>query len=150
MPKQPNYKIEDVKSVTFERYMISDDGEKIVFEVRDKPGNVGHIAVDWIKLSLIVQLIGRAAEKASEVRRSLGKSDDFDGLSELSVQIVSTFQVSEYPEKKLKVLSFQSPTGFRCDFAIPTETTDQRGRRFPRAIAEELLEDTSKIRQRPN
>ncbi len=118
--------------------------------MRDKSGNVGHIAVDWLNLSPLVQLIGRAAEKASEIRRSLGKSDDFDGSSDLSAQIVSTFQVSEFPEQKLKVLSLQSPIGFRCDFAIPTDAVDQLGRSLPRAIAEELLEDMSETRQKPN
>ena len=150
MPKQARYKIDNVKPVTFERFAISDDGEKIIFEVRDKSGNVGHISVDWLKLSLIVQMIGQAAKKAMEVRRSLGKSDDFDGSTGLDAQLVSRFQVSEYPDQKLKILSLHSPTGFRCDFAIPTETVDQRGRRFPRAIAEELLEDVSETRQKPH
>ncbi len=149
MPKQPTYKIENVKSVTFESFAISDDGEQIVFEVRDKSSNAGHIAVDWLKLSLVVQLFGRAAENASEVRGSLGKSDDFDGSS-VSAQTVSGFQVSEYPAKNLKLLSLQSPVGFRCDFAIPTDTVDQRGRSLPRAIAEELLRDANEIQQKPH
>ena len=150
MPRQASHRIEDVKPVTFERFMISDDGEKIIFEVHDKSGNAGHIAVDWLNLSITVQMIRRAAEKASEVRQSLGKSDDFDGSSELIAQIVSGFQVSEIPEENLKILTLKSTTGFRCDFAISTEMVDQRGRSFPRAIAEELLEDASKTRQRPH
>ena len=82
MPKKET--IVDVKSVTFQKFSISEDGEKIVFEVHDQPGNIGHIAVDWLHLSLVVQLCGRAAEKGSEIRRSLGKSDDFDWSSGLS------------------------------------------------------------------
>ena len=143
------YKLDDVKPVTFERFLISDDGEKIVFEVRDKKNNTGHISVDWLGLSRAMHLFIKAAEDASKVRRTLGKSDDFDGSAGLTAQIVSGFQVSEIPEEKLKILTLQTATGFRCDFAIPTETLDQLGRRLPRAIAEELLEDSSELRQRP-
>lgn len=149
MPRQRSDKIDNVKPVTFERYMISNDGETIIFELHDKSGNVAHIAVDWLNLCLVVQLIGRAGEKASQVRSSLGKSDDFDGASGLSAQLVSRFQVSEYPEEKLKVLSLHS-AGLRCEFAIPTDKVDQRGRLFHHAIAEELLSEESKTRQRPH
>ncbi len=135
--------ITDVKPVTFETFHISEDGEKVVFEVRDKAGNSGHIAIDWLKLSTMVQLIGRAAEKASEVRRAIGKQDLFDGSLPVDVQLVSKFQVSEFPAEKLKLLSLHSPTGFRCDFAIPTETHDELGRPFHRALAEELLSEAS-------
>ena len=74
----------------------------------------------------------------------------FDGSEELTAQLVSTFQVSEFPEQKLKILSLKSPAGFRCDFAIPTDALDQRGRLYPRAIAEELLSDMSEIEQKPH
>ena len=150
MAKQPSYEIENVKSVTFDHFVISDDGENIVFAVRDRPGNVGHIAVDWLHLSIVVQLFDQAAKKASEVRQSLGKSDKFDGSKKIIAQIVSTFQVSEIPDKHLKILTLRSPTGFRCDFAIPTNEVDQLGRSYPRAIAEELLADESEIRRKPN
>ena len=62
MPKQPDYEISDVKPITFERFFVQDDGERIIFEIRDKNGIAGHIAVDWLNLGLTVQLIGRAAE----------------------------------------------------------------------------------------
>jgi len=150
MPQKPTYEISDVKLITFERFLIQDDGERIIFEIKDRHGTVGHIAVDWLNLGLTVQLIGRAAEAGAEARRALDKSDMFDGSSDLTPQLVSTFQVSEFPDQNLKVLSLQSPTGFRCDFAIPTDTVDQRGRLYPRAIAEELLADMNDIQQKPN
>ena len=150
MPKKPKYKISDVKPVTFERFFVQDDGERIIFEIRDKNGVTGHIAVDWRNLGLTAQLIGRAAEKGAEIRRTLDKSDIFDGSEALTAQLVSTFQVSEFPEQKLKILSLQSPAGFRCDFAIPTDALDQRGRLYPRAIAEELLADMSEIEKTPH
>jgi hypothetical protein len=150
MPKPESRAIADVKPVTFQRFDISTDGETIVFELRQTGGGVGHIGIKWLDLSLAVQLIGQAAEKSSEVRRSLGKSDNFDGRGELTAQLVSTFQVSEYSDQKLKVLSLHSPIGFRCDFAIPTDAVDQRGRPYPRAIAEELLSDTTHGLQRPH
>ena len=142
--------VPDVKPISFERFNPSTDGELIVFEVRDKAGNKAHIAVDWLALTTTVQLFGRAAEAAAKVRKSLGKSDDYTPAPGLSAQVVSTFQVSEYPDHDLKVLSLQSPVGFRCDFAIPTKMTDQFGRSLPRAIAEELLRDSTKERQQPN
>ncbi len=150
MPKQTKYKIDNVKPVTFKRFIISDDGEKIIFEVHDKADKVGHIAVDWLDLGFTDQLIGRAAEAGAKARRALGKSDIFDGSSDLTAQLVSMFQVSEFPDQKLKILSLQSPIGFRCDFAIPTDAVDQRGRLYPRAIAEELLADMNEIQQKPH
>lgn len=138
--------IQDVKPVTFEKFMISEDGEQVVFEIRDRSGQSGHIAINWLNLAITVQLFGRAAEKASERRGSLGKSDLFDG-SAITPQLVSTFQVSAYPTRNLKILSLHSPVGFRCDFAIPTNTVDQLGRAFPRAIAEELLQSTNETPQ---
>ena len=148
MPKRKE--IADVKPVTFEQFSISDDGEMLIFEVHDKSGNVGHIGINWLHLSVMVQLIGRAAEKASEARHSMGKSDFFEGPSSITAQIVSGFQVSEFPEEKLKLLSLVSPTGFRCDFAIPTGMLDQRKRPLHLAIAEELVLDETETRQRPN
>ena len=142
--------IPNVKPVTFRRFAVSDDGEMIVFEVDDRKGSKGHIGISWLSLSETVQLIGRGAEAAAEARRRLGKSDDFPGLGDLTAQLVSTFQVSELPTKNLKILSLQSPVGFRSDFAIPTNTKDQRGRPFPQAIAEELLHDASKDRSKPH
>jgi hypothetical protein len=142
--------ISDVKPITFERFDISADGELLIFEVCDKRGNKGHIAIDWLKLGITVQLLCRAAERGADARRTLGKSDDFMPKGDLTAQLVSGFQVSEYPDKKLKILSLQSPVGFRCDFAISTEMVDQRGRSLPRAIAEELLEDRSEAQRRPH
>ena len=150
MSSKPPLQVHDVKPVTFEGHMVSSDGEQLVFILRDKIGNVGHIAVDWRNLGLTVQLIGRAAEAGARARQKLGKSDVFDGSGELTAQIVSTFQVSEIPERHLMILSLQSPTGFRSDFAIPTNTVDQRGRPYPRAIVEELLADLTQERHRPN
>lgn len=150
MPQQQSPEIKDVKPVTFESFKISADGEQVIFELCDKSGNTAYIAVEWLKLGLTVQLIGRAAEKALEARRSLGKSDLFDGSGELTPQLVSTFQVSEFPDQNIKLLSLHSPTGLRCDFAIPTDVTDQRGRHYPRAIAEELLADMNKSQQKPH
>ena len=153
MAQQPHYELKDVNPVTFIRHMITDDGEKIVFEILDKAGATGHIAVDWLSLSLVVQLITRAAEEGAEIRKALGKPGDYHGSSDLTYQLVDTFQVSEVDDRKLgkaKILSLYSPTGFRCDFAIPFEMFDRLGRPFPRAIAEELLADESEIRRRPN
>jgi hypothetical protein len=134
------------EAVTFERLVISSDGEMIVFEVRDGTGNVGHIGIDWLALSTTVQLIGRGAEEASKARRLLGKSDNFDSKKQVSAQLVPTFQVSDLSGQNLKILSLQSPVGFRCDFAIPTNKADQLGRPLHRATAEELLADTSSSR----
>jgi hypothetical protein len=142
--------IDDVKPVTFERFDVSADGELLIFQVRDKRGNNGHIAIDWLTLGLTSQFLSQAAEKGAQVRQSLGKSDDFTPKSDLKAQLVSGFQVSEYPDQKLKILTLQSPVGFRFDFAISTEVSDQRGRSMPRAIAEELLHDAGTGRQRPN
>ena len=144
------YDLADVKAVTFDRCMVSDDGELLIFEVRDKRGNKGHIAVDWLKLGLTAQLLRNAAEKGAERRKSLGKSDDFVPREDLKAQLVTGFQVSEYPNEKLKVLTLQSPTGLRSDFAISTDMVDQRGRSMPRAIAEELLADQHQEKLRPN
>lgn len=144
------YKISDVKPVTFEKFHVSDDGELVIFEIHDKAGNLGHIGVQWLQLSNLVQLIGRAAEKASEARRATGKEDWFDGSLPVDAQLVSAFQVSESPTKKLKLLSLHSPVGFRCDFAIPTDIQDERGRPFHRAIAEELLSEESSTPQPPH
>ena len=119
--------IPDVKAITFERFIVSTDGEQLVFMVRDRLGAQGHIAINWLALSNTVQMIHRAAEKGAEVRSALGKSDNFYPGPNLTAQIVSTFQVSEYPDEKLKILSLQSPTGFRADFAIRTDTPDQLG-----------------------
>ncbi len=142
MPKQ----IADAKAVKFSGYIISNDGETIVFEVTQEDGNVGHIAVSWLHLSMVVQLIERAAEKASEIRRTIGKSDHLD----VTAQVVSGFQVTKFPDHNLKVLSLLSPTGLRWEFAIPTDTLDQRKRPLHLAIAEELVLDETEIRQRPN
>jgi hypothetical protein len=140
--------IHDVKAITFENFAVSSDGEMVVFTVRDITGIGGHIGLDWLTLSTTVQLIGRGAEAAAKARKQLGKSDDFNPVGGITAQVVSTFQVSEYPNG-LKILSLQSPTGFRCDFAIPN-ATDQLGRAMTRAIAEELLRDSTKERHRPN
>ena len=148
--RKTTYNLDNVKPVTFERFLISGDGEQIVFEVHDRSGNIGHIAVDWLRLSPTMHLFIRAAEEAAKVRQKLGKSDDFDASAGVTAQLVSAFQVSEFPDEKLKVLTLQSSAGFRCDFAVPTETLDQRGRRFPRAIAEELLQDSDELRERPH
>src|SRR5579871_5134804 len=110
VPKQ----LHDVKAISFEGYNISTDGEMIVFTVRDRAGNSGHVALDWLALSTTVQLIGRGAEDAAAARKKLGKSDDFKSVAGLVMQAVSTFQVSQHPNG-LKILSLQSPTGFRCD-----------------------------------
>lgn len=150
MPKKPARELKNVKPITFERFMISDDGESVIFELHDKSGNVGHITVKWLNLSIVAQMLGQVAEKAASVRNSLGKTDDFDGSSRLTAQLVSRFQVSELPDNNLKILSLQSPVGFRCDFAIPTDTVDQRGRSYPRAIAEELLAEAIENTQKPN
>lgn len=150
MTNKPIQTLHDVKPVSFEQYHISEDGEQIVFTVHGKGGGVGHIAIDWLKLSLAIQLIQQAGEEAAEVRAHLGKSDDFAADEGCTAQLVKTFQVSELVDQNLKILSLQSPTGFRCDFAIPTDAVDQRGRSFPRAIAEELLSDAKTERQRPN
>lgn len=146
----PTVQIPDVKAITFEGFNISTDGELLIFTLKDASGNKGHIAINWLSLTTTTQLINRAAEKAAETRASLGKSDSFYPGREMTAQLVSTFQVSEFPSHNLKVLSLQSPVGFRCDFAIPTNTKDQLGRPYPRAIAEELLRDSSKERQKPN
>jgi hypothetical protein len=138
----------DVKAISFEGYDVSSDGELVIFTVRDKAGTSGHIAVDWLALTTTIQLIGRGAERAAQARKQLGKSDDFTPVGGITAQVVSSFQVSEYPNG-LKILSLQSPTGFRCDFAIPN-TSDQLGRTMSRAIAEELLKDSTQERQRPN
>jgi hypothetical protein len=146
----PTTDIPDVKPITFERFYVSKDGELLIFELRDKSGNKGHISVNWLALTTTVQLIGRAAEAAAKIRKSLGKSDDYSPAPGLSAQVVSAFQVSEFPVEKMKLLTLQSPVGFRCDFAIPTDKPDQLGRSLPRAIAEELLRDSTKDRQRSN
>jgi hypothetical protein len=57
--------IHDVKAISFEGHAVSADGELVIFTVRDKAGNSGHIAVDWLALSTTVQLIGRGAEAAA-------------------------------------------------------------------------------------
>jgi hypothetical protein len=139
--------LKDVKPITFEHFVISADGDQVVIQVKDKAGGIGHIALNWLHLGIASQLIIRAAEDASKVRRLLGKDDIFTGGPGLSAQLVSTFQVSEYPDQKLKVLSLQNPVGFRCDFAIRTDMVDQRGRSMPRAIAEELLADPPSHKQ---
>jgi hypothetical protein len=150
MPPETEQKIQDVKALSFQRFVISADGELLVFEVHDKAGNKANIAIDWLSLTTTVQLFGRAAEAAAKARKTLGKSDDYKPAPGLSAQVVSTFQVSEFPANDMKLLSLQSPVGFRCDFAISTKTTDQLGRSLPRAIAEELLRDSTKDREQPN
>lgn len=150
MSKLKKQEIPNVKPVTFESYLISADGEQVIFEVKDRAGNKGHIALDWLKLSQTVQLIGRGAEEAASIRQKLGKADYLTDASGLSFQIVAGFQVSDYPALNAKLLSLQSPTGFRADFAIPTDNTDQLGRALPRALAEELLRDAPSEKQRLN
>ena len=141
--------ISDVKSVTFERFYISADAESMIFEVRSPAGTVGHISIEWSNLMTTKQLMERAAEKCAEARKTLGKSNLYEGKG-LTAQLVSGFQVSEIPANHLKVLSLQSPVGFRCDFAIPTNKPDQRGRSMDRAIAEELLLDQNAEARRPH
>lgn len=133
--------IKDVKPVTFENAHASVDGECVVFTVKDATGNTGHIAIKWLDLGLAAQMIARGAEKASAARTLLGKSSDFAPEPGLNAQLVKVFQVSEVPAKRLKILSLQSPTGFRCDFAIPLDARDQRDRSLLRAMSEELLSD---------
>src|SRR5437870_833133 len=82
--------LHDVKAISFEGYDVSSDGELVIFTVRDKAGNAGHIAVDWLALSTTVQLIGRGAERAAQARKQLGKSDDFKPVGGLTAQMVST------------------------------------------------------------
>lgn len=141
MPKAA-FAIPDVKPVKIENSIVSVDGELLVLVVKDKRGNTGHIALDWLDIGISCQLIARGAEKAAARRRELKKSDDFIG-GPIKAQLVKTFQVSDFPDQKLKVLSLQSLTGLRCDFAIRTDMVDQRGRSYPHAIAEELIGDTT-------
>lgn len=140
MPKTPHV-FQDVKAVTFESCFTSEDGELVIFAVRDRNGTKGTIALDWRDLGITCQLIARGTELATKRRRELKKSDRFTG-EQISPQLVDGFQVSELPDQKLKVLTLQSVAGLRCDFAIPMNKIDQRGRSLPRAIAEELLSDT--------
>lgn len=150
MAKKPTNTMHNVKPITFENYLVSEDGEQVVFELHQKSGGIGHISVNWQHLSLVIQVITRAAEAAAKTRLALGKNDNFDGRSSLQAQLVSGFQVSEFPEEGLKVLSLQSPVGFRCDFAIPSEAVDQLGRSLAQGIAAELLTEPLECQHRPN
>ncbi len=75
------HKLHDVKPVTFQRFLISDDGEQVVFEVRYKSNNACNLAVGWLGLSLTMHLFLQASEEAAKVRRTLGKSDDLDATA---------------------------------------------------------------------
>ncbi len=55
-----------------------------------------------------------ASEMATFLDSSLGWKAEGVGSGREDVP------VSEMPHQHLKVLSLASPTGFRCDFAIPT------------------------------
>lgn len=142
--------IPNVKNITFERFFPAADGESIIFEVKDARGTVAHISIAWAHLATALQVIDRASEKTAERRKDLGKANEWDGIEKIQAQIVKTFQVSEVTDQKLKILSLQSPTGLRCDFAIPMSSADQRGRPMHRAIAEELTADLAAEARRPN
>lgn len=141
--------LNDVKAVKFVNYMPSADGELILIQVQDPRGTTGWVALPWSHVSEALQTINRAAEKCGARRKELGKSELWDGKQKVSAQLVKTFQVSEIPDQHLKVLSLASPTGFRCDFAIPTNAQDVLGRPMHRGIAEELLRDQAAERARP-
>jgi hypothetical protein len=147
---KPTQRVVNVKPVTFNTHLVSHDAEQIIFEVKDASGNIGHIAIPWPHVGFMLQVIYRAAEDAGKKRELLGKPAFFDGVTALTAQIVEGFQVSALPEKKMKVLSLKSPAGFRCDFAIPTDKLDLRGRPFPQGIAEELVAEPLERQQRPH
>ncbi|MGE0212287.1 MAG: hypothetical protein AB7S41_11380 [Parvibaculaceae bacterium] len=133
--------IPDVKPITFEGHHVSADGELLVFRLRDRANNTGWIAVRWEDLGFVRQMIDLAGREARKARKNLGKSDDYTVSGPQTAQLVEGYQVSVYPEKKLKVLTLRTPTGFRCDFAIRTDLVDQLGRPMTEGIAEELTED---------
>jgi hypothetical protein len=139
----------NVTPITFENSSTSTDGEGMIFTVNDRAGNASHIVIEWAHVGVALQVIQRAAENCAAHRKMLNKSNDFDPRVTRTFHLVRSFQVSDCAEPPLKILSLQNPIGFRFDFAIPTNTQDQRGRSIHRAIAEELVRDQMAERKQP-
>ena len=143
MSKTPkkSKQIRDVKPLTFKNSTISLDDEQLIFQVTDRAGKEAHISIDWSALGRTWALFQQAAEKAAAARKKLGKSDVHQGDREIEAQVVRSFQVNNYVDQKIKLLSLHSPSGLRFDFAVPTNKHDQLRRPLHKAVAEELARD---------
>jgi hypothetical protein len=141
--------VKGVKTITFNAFDVSADGEALLFYVSDRHGAKATLAIRWLQLAPTLQVIARAAEAGARKRKDLGKVDNFD-VSKISPMIVAGIRVVDVPDRKLKVLVLTCPSGMRCDFALSTDTIDRLGRNIPEAIAEELVRKTVGRKKRLN
>ena len=122
--------------LAFTRAAASDDGETVLFDVLDAERKPARLQVPWQNLSQLAHMLNQAGVEAAEARKARGASNEFQGVG--MAQIVKGFRISNLPERKLKIVSLFSPTGLRADFALSTDSRDEKGRSFPLALSEEL------------
>lgn len=140
MTKRPQMvKIDDVKPVKFEGVNISVDGKTVIFHVKDKAGNLGHISLDWRDLGTVVTLIEAGAEQARDVRRQQGETDAPPLDESFTGQLVSGFVTRGYDQHGTKGLSFLCANGLRFDFVISSDMTDESGKSLLKGIADSLV-----------
>lgn len=125
--------------------MVSEDGDRLVFELVDPNGKTAHIMIAREHAGTVAQLVARAADQAAKMRAQLGKSE-FHAGEAVTAQLVTGFQVSWYPDKQMKVLTLKSPPAFQFDFAVPTGVRDQANRPMHKGIAAELANDAMPAR----
>jgi hypothetical protein len=130
--------VTSVRTITFNAFDVSHDGEALLFYVSNRRGEKDTLAIHWLQLAPTLQIMLRAAKAGAKKRKSLGKVDDLD-VPAISPMVVAGIKVADVPDRKLKILVLKCPSGLRCDFALSSEKVDRLGRTVPEALAEELV-----------
>jgi hypothetical protein len=63
-----------VKTITFNAFDVSNDGEALLFYVRDRRGTKTTLAVHWLQLAPALQIMARAAKAGAKKERRWGRS----------------------------------------------------------------------------
>lgn len=145
----PAQSLPNVMEVTFSAPMPSEDGELVILPIRDAAGNSATLAIRWSEVGTALQVLTRGIEKTGQRRKTLNKSELYAG-EKTHPTLVETFQVSDFSQGRMKILSLTSVVGFRSDFALPTDKVDQLGRKFHEALAAELIEDSTQGLEHPH